>query len=295
MAATEHRLNCPAAVAPLPRKSQPGATTLPLYSRQRCRDGLRALFEVARVRAWRRGPAALLASLRFIWNATSGHRLRPWRSEYLKWRIETYSGMHAEELTRARHDGFYVARKVEPAALPALDGSHGGMEETGDREQGIGQGKIVSGKLREKHARRDVKPEQGMEQPAGVSEGRGSGGGGGIVGGSCRWDAAGRRRNPTPRRRADALAGERASLAAGARCGARHAGGLRGESRPAGWGGGLRADGRRAVQHSGSGKRDEVGGAAALSAAIRFSQGRRCGGVRALARSEGAGAQSVLA
>ncbi len=99
MAATEHRLNCPAAVAPLPRKSQPAATTLPLYSRQRCRDGFGALFGVARVRAWRRGPAALLASLRFIWNATSGHRLRPWRSEYLKWRIETYSGMHAEELT----------------------------------------------------------------------------------------------------------------------------------------------------------------------------------------------------
>ncbi len=33
-----------------------------------------------------------------MWNATSGHRLRPWRSEYLKWRIETYSGKKAEEL-----------------------------------------------------------------------------------------------------------------------------------------------------------------------------------------------------
>jgi hypothetical protein len=40
----------------------------------------------------------MLASLRFIWNATSGHRLRPWRSEYVKWRIETYSGQKAEEL-----------------------------------------------------------------------------------------------------------------------------------------------------------------------------------------------------
>lgn len=40
----------------------------------------------------------MFASLRFVWNATSGHRLRPWRSEYLKWRIETYSGMKAEEL-----------------------------------------------------------------------------------------------------------------------------------------------------------------------------------------------------
>jgi hypothetical protein len=41
----------------------------------------------------------LFATLRFIWNATSGHRFRPWRSEYLKWRIETYSGLRAEELT----------------------------------------------------------------------------------------------------------------------------------------------------------------------------------------------------
>jgi hypothetical protein len=41
----------------------------------------------------------VFAALRFAWNATSGHRLRPWRSEYLKWRIETYSGLKAEELT----------------------------------------------------------------------------------------------------------------------------------------------------------------------------------------------------
>jgi hypothetical protein len=43
----------------------------------------------------------MLAPLRFIWNATRGHRFAPWRSEYLKWRIETYSGKKAEEL-RAR-------------------------------------------------------------------------------------------------------------------------------------------------------------------------------------------------
>jgi hypothetical protein len=40
----------------------------------------------------------MLAALRFVWNATRGHRLRPWRSEYLKWRIETYSGKKAEGL-----------------------------------------------------------------------------------------------------------------------------------------------------------------------------------------------------
>jgi len=41
----------------------------------------------------------VLAPLRFVWNATRGHRLMPWRSEYLKWRIETYSGKKASTLT----------------------------------------------------------------------------------------------------------------------------------------------------------------------------------------------------
>ncbi len=43
----------------------------------------------------------LFAPLRFIWNATRGHRLAPWRSEFLRWRVETYSGKPAETL-RAR-------------------------------------------------------------------------------------------------------------------------------------------------------------------------------------------------
>ena len=41
----------------------------------------------------------MLSAIRFIWNATRGHRLRPWRSPYLRWRVETYSGMQAETLT----------------------------------------------------------------------------------------------------------------------------------------------------------------------------------------------------
>ena len=40
----------------------------------------------------------MLPAIRFLWNATRGHRLRPWRSEYLKWRIETYSGRKAETI-----------------------------------------------------------------------------------------------------------------------------------------------------------------------------------------------------
>lgn len=41
----------------------------------------------------------MFAPIRFLWNATRGHRLAPWRSEYMRWRVETYSGMPAETLT----------------------------------------------------------------------------------------------------------------------------------------------------------------------------------------------------
>jgi hypothetical protein len=37
-------------------------------------------------------------AVRFLWNATRGHRLRPWRSDYLRWRIETYSGRDAHTI-----------------------------------------------------------------------------------------------------------------------------------------------------------------------------------------------------
>ena len=37
--------------------------------------------------------------LRFLWIATRGYRLRPWQSPYLRWRIETYSGIPADSIT----------------------------------------------------------------------------------------------------------------------------------------------------------------------------------------------------
>ncbi len=40
----------------------------------------------------------MLDGARFLWTATRGHRLRPWRSEYLKWRLETFTGKPAEEV-----------------------------------------------------------------------------------------------------------------------------------------------------------------------------------------------------
>jgi hypothetical protein len=37
----------------------------------------------------------MFEGLRFLWNATRGSRLRPWRSPYLRWRLETYTGKPA--------------------------------------------------------------------------------------------------------------------------------------------------------------------------------------------------------
>jgi hypothetical protein len=43
-----------------------------------------------------------MGALSFFWNATRGNRLRPWRSAYLRWRLETYSGQRADTV-RARN------------------------------------------------------------------------------------------------------------------------------------------------------------------------------------------------
>ena len=37
--------------------------------------------------------------LAMLWRLTRGYRLRPWRSPYLRWRIETYSGLDAGRIT----------------------------------------------------------------------------------------------------------------------------------------------------------------------------------------------------
>jgi hypothetical protein len=56
---------------------------------------------------------ALFAALRFIWNATRGHRLAPWRSDFLRWRVETYSGKKAETLTARSVLGFMWTERWE--------------------------------------------------------------------------------------------------------------------------------------------------------------------------------------
>ena len=58
----------------------------------------------------------------FLWRTTKGYRLRPWKSPYLRWRIETYQGVPAESIGfrefwrlvwRLRHELLRLARWAE--------------------------------------------------------------------------------------------------------------------------------------------------------------------------------------
>jgi len=49
----------------------------------------------------------------FLWRSTKGNRLRPWRSPYLRWRIETYWGLHAERITPAEFRAFLWGHRRE--------------------------------------------------------------------------------------------------------------------------------------------------------------------------------------
>ncbi len=50
---------------------------------------------------------------RFLWNATRGHHLAPWRSPYLRWRIETYTGVKMHNIGLFEFLGFMWREKRE--------------------------------------------------------------------------------------------------------------------------------------------------------------------------------------
>jgi hypothetical protein len=52
-------------------------------------------------------------TLRFLWNATRGHHLAPWRSPYLHWRIETYTGVKMHNIGLFEFLGFMWREKRE--------------------------------------------------------------------------------------------------------------------------------------------------------------------------------------
>jgi hypothetical protein len=51
------------------------------------------------------------APIRFLYYAFRGHWLRPWRSPYLRWRIETYSGIPAGTINARIFWKFVFAEK----------------------------------------------------------------------------------------------------------------------------------------------------------------------------------------
>jgi len=53
--------------------------------------------------------------IRFMWNASRGHRLAPWRSPYLKWRIETYCGLKMNKIGFLEFWGFMWRERVNLA------------------------------------------------------------------------------------------------------------------------------------------------------------------------------------
>ena len=50
---------------------------------------------------------------RILWRLTRGYRLRPWASPYLRWRIETYSGLHADQITCSQFLSFTWLHRAE--------------------------------------------------------------------------------------------------------------------------------------------------------------------------------------
>jgi hypothetical protein len=57
---------------------------------------------------------AMRQMLRFLWNSTRGHRIAPWRSPYLLWRMETYTGV---KMTQIGFLEFWEFMWIERASL----------------------------------------------------------------------------------------------------------------------------------------------------------------------------------
>jgi hypothetical protein len=49
--------------------------------------------------------------LAVLWRLTRGYRLRPWQSPYLRWRMETYWGTHADQIKFADFWRFMWAQR----------------------------------------------------------------------------------------------------------------------------------------------------------------------------------------
>lgn len=51
--------------------------------------------------------------IRVLWRLTRGYRLCPWRSPYLRWRLETYWGLRADRIGAAGFLSFCLRHSRE--------------------------------------------------------------------------------------------------------------------------------------------------------------------------------------
>ncbi len=47
----------------------------------------------------------LMSALRYYWTTAKGYRLRPWKSPYIAWRMETFFGPQAAHASAAQFFG----------------------------------------------------------------------------------------------------------------------------------------------------------------------------------------------
>ncbi len=67
--------------------------------------------------------------LRVLWRLTRGYRLTPWRSPYLRWRMETYWGFHADQIGFGDFWGFVWNRRGDLWRYLRWAGRMGGISE----------------------------------------------------------------------------------------------------------------------------------------------------------------------
>lgn len=44
----------------------------------------------------------MFSAIRYYWVTAKGYRLRPWKSPYIRWRLETFFGKEAEDVDAGR-------------------------------------------------------------------------------------------------------------------------------------------------------------------------------------------------
>ena len=55
----------------------------------------------------------MISEIAVAFRLAKGYRSRPWQSPYLRWRLETWSGLHADKITAAVFVGFVWQHRAD--------------------------------------------------------------------------------------------------------------------------------------------------------------------------------------